>query len=116
MMRLPPVADSAEGACAAEDVLAPSLSERAGLSMGRMQWERLLSAGRWTLGPYLGQPTRAAPVQELESMLDALERGDAVPVGLSGNAARRGQQSAWLALDEGRLWELFDGWRQAAIG
>ena len=71
--------------------------------LGPTGWALLRRYGRLMSGTYSGQYVSALPGAEVRALLEALQRGDRIPVHLLHRHRSGCYESSWLSLDEGRL-------------
>jgi hypothetical protein len=71
--------------------------------LGRTGWSLMRGYGRMMSGPHSGQYVSALPVAEVRVLLQALQRGERVPVHLMHRHHSGRYEASWLSLANGRL-------------
>lgn len=71
--------------------------------LGLTGWALLRRYGRLMSGTYSGQYVSALPGAEVRTLLQALRRGDRIPVHLMQRHRSGCYESSWLSLARGRL-------------
>lgn len=80
-----------------------SLAQEGEALLGTTGWALLKGYGRLMSGTYSGQYVSGLPVSEVRALLQALQRGEPVPVHLMHRHRSGCYESSWLLLAGGRL-------------
>lgn len=71
--------------------------------MGARGWSLLRRYGRLMAGPYSGQYVSGLPSEEVQALIQALKRGERVPVHLMHRHRSGHYESSCLSVVDGRL-------------